>query len=306
MAKKLNLEDRVVVVTGGGRGIGREIALMAAAEGAAVVVNDFGGSTSGEGADQGPAHEVVEAIKAAGGRAAANTDSVADPNGAKRIIETAMDSFGKVDGVVNNAGILRDKIFHQMSDEDFNIVLDVHVRGSFYVARAAAPHMRKQQSGSMVHMTSTSSLIGNIAQANYAAAKAGVASLSRAIAIDMRRFGVRSNCIAPFAWSRLINTMPEEAMTRNFDIEKMKAVSPAKMAPLVIFLLSDLADDVTGQIFAARKNEVFLMSQPRPVRQIHKDGGWTVEALAETMLPSFRPALVPLESSADVFAWEAI
>lgn len=306
MAGKLNLEDRVIVVTGAGRGIGRAIALLAAAEGAAVVVNDFGGSTSGEGADQGPAEEVVAQIKSTGGRAVANTDSVADPAGARRIIETAVDTFGKIDGLVNNAGILRDKIFHQMTEEDFNLVLDVHLRGSFYVARAAAPHMRKQQAGSMVHMTSTSSLIGNIAQANYAAAKAGIASLSRAIAIDMQRFGIRSNCIAPFAWSRLISTMPQEAMERNFDVEKMKSVSPEKLAPLVIFLLSDLSDEVTGQIFAARKNEIFLMSQPRPVRQIHKDGGWTVDAIAQTMLPSFKPALVPLESSADVFAWEAI
>jgi len=306
MSNTTSLEGRVIAVTGAGRGIGREIALLAARQGAAVVVNDFGGNVAGEGADQGPAQEVVKEITSAGGRAAANTDSVADPKGAERIVQTALDSFGKVDGLVNNAGILRDKIFHHMTEDDFNTVIDVHLRGSYNVARAAAPHFRKQGHGSMVHMTSTSALIGNIAQANYSAAKLGIAGLSRSIAIDMQKFGVRSNAIAPFAWSRLVGTMPEEAMQRNFDIAKMRAVSPAHIAPVVAFLLSDAAADINGQIFGVRKNEIFLMSQPRPMRQIHRSEGWTQEALANVMLPAFKSSLVPMESSGDVFSWDAI
>lgn len=306
MSEKLSLEGRSIVVTGAGRGIGREIALYAAQQGAAVVVNDFGGSVDGEGSDRGPAAEVVELIKGGGGRAVANTDSVADPAGAGRMIEAAIGNFGKVDGIVNNAGVLRDKIFHHMTEQDFNIVIDVHLRGSYNVARAAAPHFRKQGHGAMVHMTSTSSLIGNIAQANYSAAKAGIAALSRSIAIDMQKFGVRSNAIAPFAWSRLVGTMPEEAMQRNFDIAKMQAVSPAHIAPVVAFLLSDASADINGQILGVRKNEIFLMSQPRPVRQIHKSDGWGQADLANIMLPAFKNALVPMESSGDVFSWDAI
>lgn len=306
MSNTTSLEGRVIAVTGAGRGIGREIALLAARQGAAVVVNDFGGTVAGEGADQGPAQEVMKEITSAGGRAAANTDSVADATGAERIVQTALDNFGKIDGLVNNAGILRDKIFHHMTEDDFNIVIDVHLRGSYNVARAAAPHFRKQGYGSMVHMTSTSALIGNIAQANYSAAKLGIAGLSRSIAIDMQKFGVRSNAIAPFAWSRLVGTMPEEAMQRNFDIAKMQAVSPAHIAPVVTFLLSDGAADINGQIFGVRKNEIFLMSQPRPIRQIHKSEGWTQEDLANVMLPAFKSSLVPMESSGDVFSWDAI
>jgi len=306
MSANPTLEGRVVAVTGAGRGIGREIAILAASQGAAVVVNDYGGSVDGEGSDRGPAQEVVDAIKSAGGRAVANTDSVADPKGAERIVATALDNFGKIDGLVNNAGILRDKIFHHMTEEDFNLVVDVHLRGSFYVARAAAPHFRKQGFGSMVHMTSTSALVGNIAQANYSAAKLGIAGLSRSIAIDMQKFGVRSNAIAPFAWSRLVGTMPEEAMQRNFDLAKMQAVSPAHIAPVVTFLLSDAASEINGQIFGVRKNEIFLMSQPRPIRQIHKSDGWGLGDLANVMLPAFKSSLVPLESSGDVFSWDAI
>lgn len=300
------LRDRVVVVTGGARGIGREIALLAAAHGAAVLVNDLGGGTDGAGQDAGPAATLVTEIRNAGGRAAANNDSVTSADGAARIITAAMDSFGRVDCVVNNAGILRDKIFHRMSHEEFDSVVDVHLRGSFNVSSAAAPHFRTQESGAFVHMTSTAALIGNVAQANYAAAKMGIVGLSRSIAIDMAKFNVRSNCIAPFAWSRLVNTMTPEAMARNFDIELMKTVSAEKVAPLAVFLLSDAARNITGQIFAIRKDEVFLFDQPRPIRQLHHAGGWTVETLGREMAPAFKSALTPLESSADVFAWDAM
>lgn len=301
------LEDKVVVVTGAGRGIGRDIALLAAREGAKVVVNDLGGGADGSGGGSvGPAQQVVDEIKAAGGTAVANTDSVAEPDSARRIVETAVDGFGRIDGVVNNAGILRDRIFHRMTIEDFELVIKVHLLGSFYMSHAAAPHFKAQNSGAFVHFTSTSGLIGNFGQANYAAAKLGIAGLSKSIALDMARFGVRSNCISPFAWSRLIGTIPTETEEEKARVARLQAMGPEKIAPLTDFLLSDAAKDVTGQIFAVRMNEIFLMSQSRPVRSVHRDGGWTLETLASHGMPALRGSFVPLERSADVFCWDPV
>jgi len=304
MAGKGCLSGKVIVVTGAGRGIGREIALLAAREGAKVVVNDLGGSAEGEGADQAPARQVVGEIAAMGGTAVASGDSVSDAKGADAIVKTALDAFGRIDCVVNNAGILRDRIFHRMSVADFEAVIQVHLMGSFYVSKAAALHFREQESGTFVHFTSTSGLIGNFGQANYAAAKMGIVGLSKSIALDMARFNVRSNCISPFAWSRLIGTIPTATAEEQARVERIKTMSADKIAPLAVFLASDLSKDVTGQIFAVRKNEVFLMSQPRPIRSAHRDGGWTPQALAETMLPAFKPSFYPLDRSADVFSWE--
>lgn len=301
------LEEKVVVVTGAGRGIGREIALLAAREGARVVVNDLGGGADGEGsANADPAKQVVEEIRAANGAAVASTDSVAEPESAKRIIETALDAFGRIDGVVNNAGILRDRIFHRMTVEDFEFVIKVHLLGSFYVAHAAAPHFKAQNSGAFVHFTSTSGLIGNYGQANYAAAKLGIVGLSKSIALDMARFGVRSNCIAPFAWSRLIGTIPTQTEAEQARVARMQAMGAEKIAPLTDFLLSEAASGVTGQIFAVRMNEIFLMSQSRPVRSVHRAEGWTVESLASHGMPALKGSFVPLERSADVFGWDPV
>jgi len=300
------LTGKTIVVTGAGRGIGRAVALLAAAEGARVVVNDLGGSASGTGSDSTPAHEVVAQIEAAGGKAVASLQSVAEQQGAEQIIATALDSFGRIDCVVNNAGILRDTIFHRMSSDDFEQVVRVHLFGSFYVSRAAASHFRKQGSGSYVHFTSASGLIGNLGQAGYSAAKLGVVGLSKSIALDMERFGVRSNCIMPFAWSRLIGSLPEDTPEERKRVERFKSMDPEKIAPLTVFLASDLAREVTGQIFAARKNEVFLMSQSRPLRSLHREDGWTPERLSEHMVAAFRSNFYPLDRSADVFCWDPI
>ena len=216
------MEGKVIAITGAGRGIGKEIALLAAKEGAKVVVNDLGGSTDGDGADASTAQAVVDEIASSGGEAVANCDSVDTPKGAQNIIDTAMDIYGQIDAVVNNAGILRDRIFHRMSILDFEMVLKVHLFGSFYVARAAATHFREQNSGSFVHFTSTSGLIGNLGQSNYAAAKMGIIGLSKGIAMDMEKFNVRSNCIAPFAWSRLVGTIPADTMKQRSVLNVLK------------------------------------------------------------------------------------
>src|SRR6186713_2324753 len=247
MSNKKSLDGKVVIVTGAGRGIGREIALLCAAEGAKVVVNDPGVAADGSGSSASPAEEVVEEIKKRGGTAVANFETVAEAIPASKIVKSAVDSFGKLDGVVNNAGILRDAIFHRMSIDAFESVIKVHLMGSFYVSHAAARLFREQESGSFVHFTSTSGLIGNFGQANYAAAKLGIVGLSKSIALDMGRFNVRSNCVSPFAWSRLIGTIPTETEEEKARVKKIQnTMTASKIAPICAFLASDLSKDVTG------------------------------------------------------------
>lgn len=298
------VQDKVIVVTGAGGGIGRDIALALAAEGAKVVVNDIGTSATGEGQDAGPAQRVVEEIKAAGGQAVANTDSVSEAAAAGRIIECAVDTFGRIDGVVNNAGILRDRFFHKMSLDEWDAVIQVHLYGSYYMSRAAANHFKEQNSGALVHMTSTSGLIGNFGQANYSAAKMGLVALSKSIALDMEKFNVRSNCIAPFAWSRMISSIPTDTPEQQARVAKIQQMTPNKIAPLAVYLLSDQAKDVNAQVFTVRNNEIFLMSQPRPVRSVHRSEGWTPQFIAEHGMPALKASFVPMERSGDVFSWD--
>jgi NAD(P)-dependent dehydrogenase (short-subunit alcohol dehydrogenase family) len=300
------LQGKVVAITGAGRGIGREIALLAAQEGAQVVVNDLGGSIAGEGRDPTPAEEVVAEITAAGGVAIGNGANIADFESASTIVEDAISHFGRIDAVVNNAGILRDRMFYNMSQAEWHDVINVHLNGYFHVSRAAADHFRKQGSGTYVHFTSSSGLIGNVGQSSYSAAKLGVVALSKSIALDMAKFGVRSNCIAPFAWSRLAETIATSTEADRVRQARFKAMSSAKIAPLAVLLCADASDQVNGQIFCVRKNEVLLFSQPRPIRSMQKSEGWTPQTLAEQLLPAFRPSFQALEISTDVFAWEPI
>jgi len=300
------LRGKVALVTGAGGGIGRDFALAMAAAGAAVVVNDIGTSVKGEGRDVAPAEKVCQEILKLGGRAVASADSVAEWEAANRIVQCALDAFGRIDIVVNNAGILRDRFFFNMSVEEWRAVIDVHLNGSFYVSRAAAPHFKSQESGCYVHMTSTSGLVGNLGQANYSAAKLGIVGLSKSIALDMAKYKVRSNCIAPFAWSRMIGSIPTETEDQKARVEKMKVMETSKIAPLAVFLGSDLAMDVTGQIFAVRANEIFLMSQSRPLRSVHRAGGWTAESIASHAVPSLRAHFYSLDRSQDVFSWDPL
>lgn len=300
------LAGKVAVVTGAGGGIGREIALAMGAAGAKVVVNDIGAALSGEGQTAGPAEKVAEEIKAAGGIAVPNTDSVATRATANGIIETAIQHFGRIDIVVNNAGNLRDRVFHKMSDEEWSQVLDVHLNGTFFVSRAAANHFREQESGAFVHMTSTSGLIGNFGQANYSAAKLGIAALSKSIALDMNRYNVRSNCIAPFAWSRMTSSIPANTPEEKARVQKLQKMEAGKVAPMAVFLASDAAKDVNAQIFGVRANEIMLFSQPRPVRSVHMSTGWTPELIAEIAAPAMKHHFMAMERSPDAIDWDPI
>lgn len=300
------LGGKVIAVTGAGRGIGREIALLAAREGAAVVVNDLGSSIAGDGRDAGPAESVVAEIRGQGGRACGNFANIADPEQAAGIVADAIREFGQLDGVVNNAGIIRDRMFHKMSNADWHDVVNVHLNGYFHVSRAAAEHFRARGSGCFVHFASTSGLIGNVAQSSYGAAKLGVVALSKAIALDMARFGIRSNCIAPFAWSRMAETIQPSSDAERLRLERFKTMSAEKVAPLAVFLCSVHAAEVNAQIFCVRNNEIFLFSHPRPIRSMHRADGWTPQRIAEHLLPAMKPSFQPLDISADVFPWDPI
>ena len=244
MSEQLPLDGKVILVTGAGGGIGRALAIQAAKAGASVVVNDLGASLDGKRESSEAAETVVAQIEKLGGKAVANGDSVAEPDGAKAMVTQATDSFGRLDAVINNAGILRDCFFHKMTYEDFDAVVKVHLYGAFNTSRAAADVFRQQESGSLIHMTSTSGLIGNLAQANYSAAKLGIAS--------------------------------------------------------------DAGADITGQIFAVRHNEIFLMSQPRPVRSVHSGDGWDIETVRDRAIPALRSSFQPLDVSGDIFCWDPV
>jgi len=301
------LDGRVAVVTGSGRGIGRGIAHHLAREGARVVINDHGGSVHGQGSDASVAETVAREIRSKGGDAVSNTDSVASWDGGHRIIQTALDSYGRIDILVNNAGILRDRFVHQMSEEEWDAVLGVHLMGSFYCTRAAVPHMRKQRWGRLLFMTSTAGFIGTIAQANYGAAKMGIVGLSRQAAIEMGRYNVTSNCIAPFAWTRIPASIPAvtEEIRRSVD-RLFKDMTPGEISPLAVYLASEKARGISGQIFGVRGKEIYLFNQPRVVRSLHRSEGWTPEELSRVLETTFRPDLTPLDNSISYFSWDAL
>jgi NAD(P)-dependent dehydrogenase (short-subunit alcohol dehydrogenase family) len=302
------LEGKVVLVTGAANGIGKECALLVAREGGAVVVNDLGGGVAGgDEGSAGPAEVVAQEIRKAGGKAVSNSESVTSRGGVKRMIEQALDSFKGLHAIISPAGILRDTMFHKMTDQDWDQVIEVHLQGSYNVCRAAVNHFREQNEGSFVLFTSTSGLIGNIGQANYAAAKMGIVGLSRILAMEGLSKNVRSNVIAPFAWTRMIATIPikDEASAKR--VERMKnMMRPDQVAQLAVSLASPATKDVSGQIFAARGNEIFLMSQPRPVRGIGKVEGWTPETIASHAMAAMKPSFTELGATTSVFGWDPI
>lgn len=302
------LSGKVVIVTGGGNGIGKECALLAAREGASVLVNDLGGGLKGEDAGSaGPAEAVAKEIRAAGGKAVSNSDSVSDYDAVVAMVAQAKQEFGGLHAVINPAGILRDGMFHKMAPEDWKAVIDVHLHGAFNVCRASIEHFREQQSGSYVLFTSTSGLIGNIGQANYAAAKLGVVGLSRILAMEGLQKNVRSNIIAPFAWTRMIASIPVKDEASAARVERMrKGMRADQVAQLAVALCAEGAKDTTGQIFAVRGNEVFLFNQPRPVRAMARLEGWTPQTLIDQALPALKANYTDVGASASVFPYDPV
>jgi NAD(P)-dependent dehydrogenase (short-subunit alcohol dehydrogenase family) len=292
------LDGKVVLVTGGGNGIGRDCALIAAQEGAKVLVNDLGGSLKGEDeGSAGPAEAVAQEIRAAGGEAVSNSESVTNYKAVQGMVEQAMDTFGGLHAVINPAGILRDTMFHKMSEDDWDRVIDVHLRGSFNVCRATIEHFRDQNDGAYMLYTSTSGLFGNIGQANYGAAKMGIAGLSRIIAMEGARNNVRSNCIAPVAWTRMTQSVPIKdeaaAARRKVMAEKVRPDQPARFS---VALVSPAAANVSGQIFGVSGENIMLYSQPRPIETCSKPDGeaWTVEAILKEAMPKMAPKFFDL------------
>jgi NAD(P)-dependent dehydrogenase (short-subunit alcohol dehydrogenase family) len=299
------LKDNVVIITGAGRGVGEQLALESARQGARVVVNDLGRDEEGHFS----AELVASAIAEQGGEALVSTHNVADRSAVDALVAEVMAKWGRIDGLVNNAGILRDRIFHKMSQDEWQQSITVNLEGCFNTARAVATIFKERESGAMVHMTSTSGLVGNFGQANYAAGKMGLVGLSKSIALDMQRFNVRSNCVAPFANTPMVMAgIPRETEEDKKRWQVIERMEPKKIAALVCALLSDEARDVTGQIFGARANEVYLFSQPRPIRTMHigDEGGISPQAVVDRVLPAFRPSFYDLDRSMDVFTWDPV
>lgn len=296
------LNGKVVLVTGAGGGIGKACAILAAQQGACVVVNDLGVDVAGGGSSAGPAQATAAQIEAAGGTAVANTGSVTDRVDAEAMVRQAIETFGGLHAVINPAGFLRDAMFHKMAPADWDAVVDVHLGGAFNICRAAVGHFRDQGEGAFVLFASTSGLIGNVGQTNYGAAKMGVAGLSRILAMEGALKGVRSNVVTPFAWTRMVGTIPAGAAADAFIAEMKQKMRPDQVAQLAVALASPVTANVTGQVFVTRGNEITLMSQPRPVATAVEPEGWSPRSIAERALPSMAAQFYPLADHMSFFA----
>jgi NAD(P)-dependent dehydrogenase (short-subunit alcohol dehydrogenase family) len=292
------LDGKVILVTGGGRGIGRETALIAARHGAKLVVNDLGGDVHGQGADKAPAQEVVDLIKSAGGQAVANTESVTDLAAVNRMMQLAMETFGGLHAIANPAGILRDRMIHNMTEEEWDQIMLVHLRGHFNVVRASINHFRSQQDGNYVMFSSGSGLVGNIGQTNYGAAKNGIAAFSRIVAMEGARNNVRSNAMAPGAATRMTDSVPRDEETAKRREAMREVQSPVRPAELTVALMTDAAKGISGQVFGAGGYNLSVYSQPRPIENFSREGGWEVEGIIKDFFPRAEPLYTPLGRTA--------
>ena len=287
------LDGRVAIVTGAGRGIGAAVARMMAAEGAKVVVNDLGGSVEGSGSDKGPAETVVEEIKKAGGAAIANNDSVADYDAAENIVRTALDEFGKLDVLVNVAGILRDRMIFNLSEEEWDAVIAVHLKGTFNTTKFASIHWRQAREGHyrLINFTSGSGLHGAPGQPNYAAAKMGIVGLTYSCANGLGRYGVTANAISPGAATRMTETIPDDRRRGGAGRAVSDERAPENVAPAVIYLASEQSDWLTGRVIAASGYRIALYNLPEPIREVQTTGPWDLDDTFKYMERSFRPAI---------------
>lgn len=296
------LAGKVVLITGAGGAIGAAIARGAAAAGASVLVNDLGAPVDGaEGRDGSVAASLAAEI---GPKALADDGSVADAAAARRMVARAVAQFGRLDALINVAGVISLTKVHRLEEAEWRRSIDINLTGAFLVSRAAIDQFLAQgQGGTIVHFTSTAGLIGNWGFAHYAAGKMGVVGLSRSIALGLRRHNIRSNCIAPMAWSRMLALVPEDTPERAGRVDKLRQLKPEKVAPLALGLCADSAAEVSGQIFVVRNDEIFIMSQPRPLRSLHNGNGWNVDDIGTTVLPALAGSFTPLEATEGVFTW---
>ena len=293
------LEGNVAICTGAGRGVGAEVAKLMAKNGAKILVNDPGVGGGGEGGDQGPAAQVVEEIKAGGGEAIANYGSVASFEDCLKMVQQAREAFGGVHIVFNPAGILRDRMFHKMSPDDWQAVIDVHLTGHFNISRAVINLFREQEYGRIIMVSSTSGLLGNVGQANYGAAKLGIVGLTRILAMESAAKGICVNAIAPSADTRMTRSVPvpkDPEMARVREERLMRSPADA-IAPLCVFLASKQAADVNGQVFHQRGGELTLYGLPKPLRMVHHSGGWTPEQIAENAMPALKSQFFSIDEA---------
>src|ERR1700676_2250302 len=292
------LEGRVAICTGAARGVGAEVAKLMAAHGAKIIVVDPGVGAAGEGGAQRPAQFTVDEIKAAGGDAVANFGSVTKFEDCLAMVQQARDVFGGLHIVFNAAGILRDKMFHNMFPEDWQAVIDVHLTGHFNINRAAVNLFREQNYGRMIMVSSTSGLLGNIGQANYGAAKFGIVALARIVAMENQSRGITANVIAPSADTRMTRSVPtpKDPAAAEMREERLRSSRADAIAPLCVYLASEAAAHVTGQVFHQRAAELSLYGHMRPVRMVHHNGGWTPQLIAEGAMPALANGFTPLDS----------
>lgn len=299
----MDWSNQAVVITGAGRGIGLGLARHLAGLGAAVVVNDAGVELNGAAGDATVADQAVAQICESGGRAAASNASVADPATGERLVQLAIERFGRLDAWVNCAAITSDRMLFNMTDEAWSSVLATNLSGTFYCLRAGLRHFKQAKAGRVLNVISTAGLIGNVGQANYAAAKAGMFALTRVAALEMSRYGVGVNCIAPFAYTRMTESVKGATPQQQAYLEQARRHTVEQITPLLAYLISDAAVEISGQIFGARGDELFLFSQPRPIAVL-RQAGWTQDALHEAVQSRLQPHFAPLQTDLEVFQHE--